>query len=117
MRKLTLKDSLEKLERFITTYSDIYSIPSKESHLELIRYLKFTLDETEEERRVVLIFSDWHENGNPMLNKERHLDLSMHDFHEGSTFPGTIKLSDGNWEELMEAIKGGAQPIFQLDEA
>ena len=60
-----------------------------------------------------LVFYDWiGKDGKSIYNTEEGVDLSMGDFHSGSTFKGTIVLDSVQLEELEEASKKGISPVF-----
>lgn len=64
--------------------------------------------------KIRLVFDDWRMHGTSVYNSETGIELSMGDFHSGTTFDGTIELDDSDEEELNRAIKAGYQPAFYL---
>lgn len=64
--------------------------------------------------KVKLAFLDWREKGKSVYATDRGVELSMGDFHSGSTFPGTIELDQEQAEELTEAMRSGLQPCFWM---
>ena len=68
------------------------------------------MDETIE---VKMVFTDWFKRG-MLANNADLLQLTAGDFHGGSTFPGSIVLSQENADELREAMGRGFRPVFWL---
>ena len=50
-----------------------------------------------------------------VYNTDEGIELSMGQFHSGSTFDGEIKLSKVDEYELERAIKQGYGPVFSID--
>jgi len=64
--------------------------------------------------KIKLVFEDWKKNGKSIYNTEDGIELSIGDFHSGTTFNGEINLSPDNEEELKQAIKNKNFPYFML---
>jgi len=62
--------------------------------------------------KVKLVFDDWRRVGKSIYQTEEGVDLSMRDFHSGTTFDGTIELDEEQEQEFKEALGSGAQPVF-----
>ena len=67
--------------------------------------------------RVALVFLDWRKKGVSVSNTEEGVELTMGDFHGGSTFFGNIELDANDEAELLAAIKAGYQPCWWMGEA
>lgn len=69
--------------------------------------------------KIKLIFTDWRkwdkDKRCSIYNTEIGCELSMGEFHGGTTFDGEICLTPENEKELTEAIKQGYKPIFCID--
>ncbi len=61
--------------------------------------------------KINLVFHDWMYGGKKM-NNFKGIELSMRDFHGGSTFKGEIHLDEEQEKELRQVIKQGYQPVF-----
>lgn len=61
---------------------------------------------------IYLIFDDWREMGKSIYQTEKGVELSMGDFHSGTTFAGKIALDDEDAKEWMKALRAGFQPAF-----
>ncbi len=71
-----------------------------------------------EQREVVpvevdMVFEDWKKMG-LAVEPEVYIELSEHEFHGGTCFPGIILLDAGNAQELRERLAEGYQPTFWL---
>jgi hypothetical protein len=64
--------------------------------------------------KVKLVFLHWQQKGRSIYNTERGNDLSMGDFHSGTTFEGEIELDEEQEVELFKAIQAGFQPCFWI---
>ncbi len=64
--------------------------------------------------QVALVFDDWREQGRSIYLSEKGIELSMGDFHYGTTFDGTIHLDEENAQQLEKALREGYQPVFWL---
>lgn len=62
--------------------------------------------------KIELVFDDWQQKGKSVYNTPEGVELSMGDFHGGTTFTGEIHLSPELEQELTEAINKGYQPVF-----
>ena len=64
--------------------------------------------------KIHLCFYDWIERktGKSIYGES---DLSWGVFHSGTTFDAEIELAEGEDQELLEAIKKDALPVFLLD--
>lgn len=63
---------------------------------------------------IKLVFEDWHQNNKSIYNTPEGIELSLGDFHSGTTFDGEIRLNKENKLELKNAIKKGYIPIFRI---
>lgn len=64
--------------------------------------------------QIALVFDEWRDEHNQSLRlTTRGKDLSMGQFHSGTTFPATITLDvdDAMW--LAESLQTGARPTFE----
>ena len=66
--------------------------------------------------KIKLVFDDWQKEGKSVYCTPKGTELSMGDFHSGTTFEGEIKLDSGAEAEIKEAMALGYQPIFWLTE-
>jgi len=65
--------------------------------------------------RVDLVFDDWREKGRSIYSTAQGNDLSMGDFHSGTTFNGVIECDDQlTLDELHSAMREGFTPVFWL---
>ena len=66
--------------------------------------------------KVKLVFDRWQRytpEGIVNLHETPEgIELEMGDFHSGSTFPGSIDLPEYQADEMREAMKTGAEPVF-----
>ena len=63
--------------------------------------------------KVKLIFYDWQDkNGKSIYNTLKGVQISMGDFHSGTTFDGEIYLDAEQEVELKEHLQDGYHPIF-----
>jgi hypothetical protein len=62
--------------------------------------------------KIKLVFNDWQVKGKSIYNTEKGVELSMGDFHSGSTFNREIRLDDEQAIELHEAFNKGFNPVF-----
>ena len=61
--------------------------------------------------KIKLVFDHWeHVGGKPVTGKER-VNLSLGQFHSGTTFDGEIRLDVDDTEELEEALESYV-PVF-----
>ena len=66
---------------------------------------------------VRLAFHDWYREGESIYNTNDGLELSLGDYHSGTIFHGSLMLDEENLEELREALKRDALPVFAVFEA
>ena len=62
--------------------------------------------------RIKLVFLDWQKDGKSVYATEKGIELSMGQFHSGTTFLGDISVDPMEAKELADAIKQGYQPCF-----
>lgn len=62
--------------------------------------------------KIKLVFSDWQLRGKSVYNTEKGIQLSLGQFHSGTTFNGEIILDEDDEEELKQALKDGYEPVF-----
>jgi len=67
--------------------------------------------------KIYLVFDDWRERGKSIYVTEQGVELTMGEFHSGTTFPGSIALDGENEAELRQALRDGFQPVFWVLEA
>ena len=63
--------------------------------------------------KIKLVFDDWKEKGKSIYNTEKGIELSMGQFHSGTTFNGDITLDEEDEKELRRAIFNGYRPSFK----
>lgn len=61
-----------------------------------------------------LVFDGWFRNGTS-VPLEEYIDRCMGNFHSGSSFAASVRLNVGDAEDLAEAAKSGAYPVFRLE--
>ena len=62
--------------------------------------------------KIKLVFYDWiDEHGESIYQKS---NLTLGQFHSGTTFMGEIELDEEDAKELEEAIIKGNSPIFEV---
>lgn len=65
--------------------------------------------------KVKLVFHDWIDPvTGSIYQTQKGIELSMGDFHSGTTFDGEIIVDPFQEEELKRAIKAGNNPVFYL---
>lgn len=64
--------------------------------------------------KIKLVFHDWCKLCKSIYSTEEGIELSLGDFHSGTTFDAEIELDEGNEKELKRAIKNGYQPTFYV---
>lgn len=64
--------------------------------------------------KISLVFDDWRKDGKSVYSSQTGLDLSMGDYHSGSTFPATIELDKDQEQELIAALNNGFRPTFWI---
>ena len=65
---------------------------------------------------IKLVFEDWRDRSHKSIySTEKGVDLSMGDFHSGTTFNATIEVDDP--EELKKHLRQGYIPVFYVIEA
>ena len=67
--------------------------------------------------KVKLVFDDWRKQGTvgSIYNTVKGIDLSLGNFHSGTTFRAVLALSDKADEaELAEALAAGYHPVFTV---
>lgn len=64
---------------------------------------------------VKLIFMDWQKDGKSVYGNKVGSELSMGNFHFGSTFAGGIVVETADQEqELRQALADGYEPVFAV---
>ena len=63
--------------------------------------------------KIKLIFSDWEKNSKSIYATDKGIDLTMGDFHSGSTFDAEVNLNEEQEQELKQAIQDGYDPVFR----
>jgi hypothetical protein len=66
--------------------------------------------------KIKLVFDDWQKEGKSIYSTEKGVELSMCNFHAGTTFDGEINLNKEQEEELKAALRKNYQPIFWMTE-
>jgi hypothetical protein len=61
-----------------------------------------------------LVFDDWKKGGKSIYSTDEGAQLSMSDFHSGTTFTALIQFSKEQMEVLEKAWAQGINPIFRL---
>jgi len=65
--------------------------------------------------KIKLVFADWQERGGrSVYHTAVGVNLTVGQFHSGTTFSGSIRLSAEDEEELADAMRKGYQPVFCL---
>ena len=64
--------------------------------------------------KIDLIFDDWRKDGQSIYHTEEGVELSLGDFHTGTTFDGEIELDITSEHELQDAIEAGYEPLFLM---
>ena len=65
--------------------------------------------------KIKLVFTDWQNHEfKSVYATEEGIELSIGQFHSGTTFDGEIDLSEPEMKELELASKKGYRPIFEL---
>ena len=63
--------------------------------------------------KVSLVFDDWRNSAQESVYQtEQGIELSMRDFHSGTTFKASIELDAQQAAELKDAMKKGFTPVF-----
>jgi len=62
--------------------------------------------------KIKLVFEDWQKNGESVYSTANGIDLTLGDFHSGTTFNGEIELTKDQEEELNDAMAKGYYPVF-----
>lgn len=66
--------------------------------------------------KIKLVFDDWRDRSHKSVyGTEKGVNLSMGDFHSGTTFNATIEVDDP--EELKESLRQGFIPVFYIIKA
>lgn len=72
-------------------------------------------NESRKKVQIDLVFDDWRDSENRSIyGTEAGMELSLGNFHPGTTFNGSIKLNDDEADELRAALKAGFTPVFYL---
>ena len=66
--------------------------------------------------KIKLAFFDWQKNGKSIYGTEKGVELSIGDFHSGTTFDGTLELDAESEAELQRAFDAGCDPVFIIYE-
>ena len=61
--------------------------------------------------KIKLVFQDWQKDGHSIYSTPEGIDLSLGDFHSGTTFDADIDVYGGD-KELEQSIKNGYTPVF-----
>jgi hypothetical protein len=61
--------------------------------------------------KIKLVFTDWQDRNGKSVYQS---DLSLGQFHSGTTFPGEIELDEEDAHELEDALMAGNTPIFEV---
>ena len=64
--------------------------------------------------KIKLVFLDWRRQGFSVYATEEGVELSLRDFHSGSTFNGLVELDKEQAEEITQALRDGFQPCFWI---
>ena len=64
--------------------------------------------------KIKLVFYDWRRGSKSVYNTEEGIELSMGNFHSGTTFDAEIELDSESEEELREFLESGATPVFYI---
>ena len=64
--------------------------------------------------KVDLVFSHWERRGMALDRTEEAIELSMGNFHGGSTFSGSIDLEEDDRLDLIDAAKIEADAVFSV---
>ena len=64
--------------------------------------------------KIKLVFDDWKKDNKSIYSTEEGVDLSMGNFHPGTTFNGEIDLDEWDEKELTEVLKGKCVPHFYV---
>ena len=66
--------------------------------------------------KIKLVFDDWRDRSHKSVyGTEKGVNLSMGDFHSGTTFNATIEVDTP--EELEESLRQGFIPVFYIIKA
>jgi len=65
----------------------------------------------DEEREIKLVIDDF-KIGGQAIGSEKYLEVGSGDFHSGSVFPGSIRLSEENMSDFESILAEGLQVIF-----
>lgn len=61
-----------------------------------------------------LVFEDWKDGQESVYSSPGGVELSLGDFHSGSTFSIEIDLDAEQEAEVKNAMRGGFSPVFRL---
>jgi hypothetical protein len=66
--------------------------------------------------KVKLVFNDWRLKGSviSIYNTPLGVELSMGDLHSGTTFDAELNINSETENEIKEALKQGAYPVFAI---
>lgn len=64
--------------------------------------------------KIKLVFDDWRKRLKSIYSTKEGIELSMGDFHSGTTFNAEIELNIEQEEDLKEALESGATPVFYV---
>lgn len=66
--------------------------------------------------KIKLVFDDWRDGptGKSLYSTPAGIQLSMGDFHSGTTFDGEIDLDIEQEKDIKESMELGAVPVFRL---
>lgn len=66
--------------------------------------------------KVALVFDDWRKCGKSVYQTSVGVDLSMGQFHSGTTFEADIALDQEGATELASALRNGLTPVWEMHE-
>jgi len=65
--------------------------------------------------QVLLVFADWRDKSHQSVYQtEKGIDLSMGDFHSGTTFKAEIVLDADAENDLRDALRDDFIPVFYV---
>jgi hypothetical protein len=66
--------------------------------------------------KVKLIFDDWRKDGlyNSIYDTEEGIELCMGDCHHGTIFQAELNIDSDLEQEIRNAAKQGANPVFSV---
>jgi len=64
--------------------------------------------------KIKLVFDDWRRGMKSIYQTEEGIEMSMGNFHSGTTFNAEIILDSEEEKDLRESLKSGATPVFYI---